>query len=105
MGKPFQNSFFSNPSRMGVGGIPRWHPNRTNAFLEIPFLGRSPPTHGYDIVLFRLVRTWISTEPPTQSKAYVAQVIRILQQEYLYRGSNPHTRKGGLIGWKQNSKI
>ncbi len=47
---------------------------------------------------FRLVRGWISTEPPTKSKANVAQLIRILQQEYLYRGSNPHTRKGGLIG-------
>ncbi|XP_075262730.1 protein VAC14 homolog isoform X2 [Convolutriloba macropyga] len=46
----------------------------------------------------KLVRSWLSTEPPTQSKAYVAQLIRILDQQYLYHNSNPHTRKGGLIG-------
>ena len=50
------------------------------------------------MMLIRLVRSWLSTEPPTQSKAYVAQLIRILDQQYLYHNSNPHTRKGGLIG-------
>lgn len=83
MGPNNPNSEFGPlPQHIARGLNDRMYEKRKQAALEIE----------------RLVRTWISTEPPTQSKAYVAQVIRILQQEYLYRGSNPHTRKGGLIG-------
>ncbi|XP_063724945.1 protein VAC14 homolog isoform X2 [Symsagittifera roscoffensis] len=46
----------------------------------------------------KLVRGWVSTEHPNQCKNYVQMLISCLQKEYLYRGSNPHTRKGGLIG-------